>query len=123
MRLDKATLLERLDDSRLCGWCSKPAILHGFGEFFVFNLLSRRLHSSEECRLGVVLGLALLFLLQFDAVEGGVVSDIPFGEGLDQVRDFVIITLALGCGCCAAICHSGLRAGISLLRRRFFLSF
>ena len=97
LRLDKSAFLESLDDTRLCCRRSEPAVLHGFGEFFVLNLLSRGLHRGKERGFGVVLGLALLFLLQFDAVERGVVADIPFGETFDQVRDFVAVALAFGC--------------------------
>ena len=83
MRLDKSAFLEGFDDARLGCRRSEPAVLHGFGEFFVLNLLSCRLHRGKERCLGVVLGLAFLFLLQFDAVEWGVVADIPFGETFD----------------------------------------
>ena len=65
LRFNESALLERLDDACLRGRRSETAFLHGFGKFFVFDLLARRFHCGKERRFGEVLGLALLFLLQF----------------------------------------------------------
>ena len=65
LRFDESALFERLDDACLRGWRSETAFFHGFGKFFVFDLLARRFHCGKKRCFGEVLGLALLFLLQF----------------------------------------------------------
>ena len=92
--LDEPALFQRLDDSRLCGRGSESAVLHRFGKFFVLYLLSGGFHRRKECRFGVVLGLALLFLLKFNAVERGLFAYVPCRKFLDDVRDFVVVALA-----------------------------
>ena len=58
---DVAALEERLDDVGTCRGASDTILLHCLTEFFLLDELTRGLHSTQECRFGVVLrGLGLL---------------------------------------------------------------
>ena len=94
MRFNKAALLEGFDNACLRGRRTQTAVLHGFGQFFVFNLFAGGFHRGQKGSFGIILGLALLFLLQFYAVKRRVLANSPFRESFHQVCNFVAITFA-----------------------------
>ena len=77
---DVAALEERLDDVGSCRGASDTILLHRLTELFLLDELTRGLHSTQECRFGVVLrGLGLLL-----AELGDVLARLAFGEGREE---------------------------------------